>query len=101
VSCAATVAIGLAPQSWLLVALLALVGVTNPISPVILTAASDVAQPGVLASSVGLIYSLHAMGFVAPVIGGWIAEAAGLPFTYVFSGALFLGGAALTMLIRT
>ncbi len=99
-SAAATLAIGIAPWPSLLIVLVAIVGVANPISPAILTAAADFAHPEVLASSVGLIYSLHAVGFVAPVIGGWIAEEAGLPFTYMFAAVLFLAGAFLTVLIR-
>jgi MFS family permease len=99
-SAAATLAIGFAPWPTLLILLVAVVGVANPISPAILTAAADFAQTGVLASSVGLIYSLHAVGFVAPVIGGWIAEEAGLPFTYMFAAVLFLAGGFLTASIR-
>jgi MFS family permease len=99
-SAAATLAIGIAPWPTLLILLVAVVGVANPISPAILTAAADFAQPGVLASSVGLIYSLHAVGFVAPVIGGWIAAEAGLPFTYMFAAVLFLAGGFLIASIR-
>ena len=98
-SCAANLAIGLTSWPWLLVALVALIGLADPISPVILTAAADCSSSSVLASSVGLIYSLHALGFVAPVIGGWIAEKAGLPLTYAFSSALFLAAALMTGLI--
>ena len=100
VSFAATFAIGLAPWPGLFLVLVALVGATSPISPVILTAASDYADPRVLASSVGLIYSLHAVGFVAPTVAGLLAERAGMAYAYAFAGALFLAAASVTLALH-
>ncbi len=100
VSFAATFAIGLAPWPELFLVLIALAGATSPISPVILTGASDYADPRVLASSVGLIYSLHAVGFVAPTVAGFLAERSGMAYAYAFAAALFLGAAAVALALR-
>jgi MFS family permease len=100
VSSGATLAIAVAPWPAVFVVMIGLVGATSPISPVILTATADYSDPRVLASSVGLIYSLHAIGFVAPAIAGLLAECCGLAYAYVFSAGLFLAGAAVTLLLR-
>jgi MFS family permease len=98
-SCVATVVTGFVPSAAAMVASVAVVGATNPISPIILTAAVDYSEAKVLASSVGLIYSMHGLGFVGPLIGGWLAQEAGMPATYVFASALFLGTAGMTAVI--
>jgi len=82
-------------------AVTAIVGATSPISPVILTAAADYADPRVLASSVGLIYALHAIGFVAPAIAGLLAETAGMGSAYAFAATLFLAGGAVTVMLAS
>lgn len=99
VSGAATLAIGFAPSPAVLVPLVALVGAANPISPVILTAAADLADSRILASSVGLIYSLHGAGFVGPLIGGWLAQMLGLPAAYAFASSLFIAGWLMSTLV--
>lgn len=94
VSFVATLIAGLVPSPAVFVTAVAVLGATSPISPVILTAAADVTEMRVLASSVGLIYSLHAIGFVAPAIAGLLSEHVGISAVYAFSGALFFLAAA-------
>ncbi len=57
-------------------------GVVGFVSPIILTAAADFSEEEVLTSSVGLIYTCHGLSFLAPLLGGWIAERAGLDASY-------------------
>jgi fucose permease len=72
------------PWQPLLLPLVALMGVVSPISPVILTAAADLCEEEVLASSVGVIYTAYGLGFLSPLIGGWLASQLGWVATYAF-----------------
>jgi len=65
-----------------------------------LDAAADLADPRVLASSVGLIYSLHAVGFVAPAVAGYLAERSGMGAAYVCAAFLFLAAGAVATALR-
>jgi MFS family permease len=79
--------IGLLPWKPLLLPLAALMGIVSPISPIILTAAADLCEEEILASSVGAIYTAYGLGFLSPLIGGWLAARAGWTVSYAFFAA--------------
>ncbi len=93
-------AIVLTPLASVLVVLVALVGVTGPISPIILAAASDMSDKDALASSVGFIYTCYGLGFLSPLIGGWLAESYGMEANYIYSALLVFGAVAVALLLR-
>ncbi len=88
--------------SWaaLFIPLAALVGLVTPVSPIILTAAADVSDEKALASSIGFIYTCHGLGFLSPLIGGWLAESLGYSASYTFFAVAIWGGAAAALLLR-
>lgn len=92
-----TLAVTLTPWQISFLPLVGLLGITVPISPIILTAAADRSAPEVMASSVGLIYTCYGLGFISPLIGGWLAEASSLSVSYVFAALLFWIGALFTI----
>ena len=94
-----TMAVALVPWQGAFIPLLALLGMTSPISPIILIAAADRSEPEVLASSVGFIYTCFGLGFVSPLIGGLLAEAYSLTLSYLFAAVLLWIGAAVTLLL--
>ena len=79
--------------------LVALIGLTVPISPIILTAAADRSDRDALASSVGLIYTFHGLGFISLLVGGWLAEQYSLDASYIYAGLLLWGSAGVTLLL--
>jgi MFS family permease len=92
-------AIGLVPWQQALLPLAALIGVVTPISPIILTAAADLCEEEVLASSVGVIYTAYGLGFLSPLAGGWLATQFGWPAAYLFFAlAAWTGAGASTLL---
>jgi MFS family permease len=94
-----SLAIGLVPWQPALLPLAALLGVVIPISPIILTAAADLCEDEVLASSVGVIYTAYGLGFLSPLIGGWLATQFGWPAAYLFFAlAAWTGAGVSTML---
>ena len=88
-------ALGLTPWRSSLIPLAALLGVVSPISPVLLTAASELSAKETLASSVGFIYTCNGLGFLSPLIGGWLGQRFGLSVGYVFFALIILAGALL------
>jgi MFS family permease len=80
-------AIGVQPWQPLLLPLAALMGVVSPISPIILTAAADLCEQEILATSVGAIYTAYGLGFLSPLIGGWLAARLGWATSYTFFAA--------------
>lgn len=94
-----TLTITFTPWKISFIPLVALLGVVVPISPIILTAAADRSAPEVMASSVGLIYTCYGLGFISPLIGGWIAEVSSLSISYTFAAVLFWIGALITLLL--
>ena len=86
-------ALGFCPWAAMIVPLAALLGAVSPISPIILTAAADLGDEQVLASSVGFIYTCQGLGFLSPLIGGWLIERAGMSTSYVFYAVAILAGA--------
>lgn len=93
-------AIALTPVASILVVLVALIGATGPISPILLTAAADMSDKDALASSVGYIYTCQGLGFVSPLIGGWLAERYGMEYNYIYSAIMVFGAVAVALLIR-
>jgi MFS family permease len=92
-------AIGLVPWQQALLPLAALIGVVTPISPIILTAAADRCEQEVLASSVGVIYTAYGLGFLSPLIGGWLATQFGWPAAYFFFALAAWTGAGVSTLL--
>lgn len=87
------VGIGLAPIPAVLMIFLVISGITGPVSPIILTAASDFADRETLASSVGFIYTCYGLGFLSPIAGGWLAEGFGISMPFFLSALLMWAGA--------
>ncbi len=83
---ALTVAVPFASWESALLIVAALAGVFSFVSPIILTATADMCEPEVLASSVGVIYTLHGLSFLAPLAGGWLAERYDLDVSFYFFG---------------
>ena len=86
-----------APSAGFLMVLVVIAGFANSISPIVLTATADSCAPSQLTSSVGLVYWLHSMWFVGPLLGGAIADHFGLLWVYVFAAAVFAGAAGVTV----
>jgi DHA1 family tetracycline resistance protein-like MFS transporter len=91
------VGVGLSPISALLLIFLVASGITGPISPIILTAAADFADGETLASAVGFIYTCYGLGFLSPVIGGWLAEGFGLSMPFFLSAVLIWSAAVVAL----
>ncbi len=89
--------IGLSPVPAVLFVFLIASGVAGPISPIILTAASDYSDGKILASSVGFIYTFYGLGFLSPILGGWLAEGFGISMPF-FLAALLIWAAAVVSL---
>ncbi len=83
---AMTIAIPFATWETGLLIVVAMAGVFSFVSPIILTATADLCEPEVLASSVGVIYTLHGLSFIAPLAGGWLAEQYNLDVSFYFFG---------------
>lgn len=94
-----TLAIIYTPWQISFIPLVGILGIVVPISPIILTAAADRSTPEVMASSVGFIYTCYGLGFVSPLIGGWLAEISSLTASYLFAAGLFWIGAVVTLLL--
>ena len=93
--------VGFIPWAPALIVSLGLAGLIMPISPIILTAAADMSDKEALASSVGFIYTFHGLGFVAPLIGGWLADGFGMSANYIFAAILiWVSGATSLALSR-
>jgi MFS family permease len=91
--------IGLLPWQPLLLPLAALMGVVSPISPIILTAAADLCEEEVLATSVGAIYTAYGLGFLSPLVGGWLAARLGWVASYAFFAAATWLAAGVSILL--
>jgi MFS family permease len=86
-------ALGLTPWMSSLIPLAAVLGVVSPISPILLTATAELSDKETLASSVGYIYTCNGLGFLSPLIGGWLGQRFGLPVGYVFFALIIIAGA--------
>jgi MFS family permease len=96
---ALALAVGLLTWQPLLLPLVTLMGVVSPISPIILTAAADLCEQEVLASSVGAIYTAYGLGFLSPLIGGWLASRLGWSVSYTFFAAATWVAAGIALLL--
>ncbi len=85
---ALTVAVPFAKWDTALILISMMVGVFSFVSPIILTATADLSEPEVLASSVGVIYTMHGLNFIAPLAGGWLAERYNLDVSFFFYGVV-------------
>ena len=94
-----TLGLALTPWRFSFVPIIALLGATVPISPIILTAAVDRSDKSAMASSVGFIYTCLGLGFVSPLIGGWLAELYRLEWCYVYAAILLWIAAGVALLL--
>lgn len=97
ISCILALGLGFSPWPPLFIALLGCLGATGPISPIILTAAADFSDPTSLASSVGFIYTCYSLGFLSPLLGGWLADRFGLVLPFVLAAIFLALSAVLSM----
>ena len=96
---ALTSAMAVVPWQLMFVPIITLLGATVSISPIILTAAADRSDQAALASSIGFIYTCYGLSFISPLIGGWLAEAYTLTWSYAYAAMLLLIGAGVAMLL--
>ncbi len=98
-SIAAVLGMAVAPSAAVLVLLAAVAGLANSISPIVLAAAADRCEPSALTSSIGLIYWLHSLWFLGPLLAGAIANDLGLVWVYVFSAVVFAAAAGASSVV--
>ncbi|MBT5830765.1 MAG: MFS transporter, partial [Candidatus Latescibacteria bacterium] len=96
---ALTLCVAFTPWQFSFIPIIAILGATIPISPIILTAAADRSDPAAMASSVGFIYTCHGLGFISPLIGGWLAELYRLELCYVYAAVLLWVSASVALLL--
>lgn len=89
---ALTIAVPFARWEMALILISMMAGVFSFVSPIILTATADLCEPEVLASSIGVIYTLHGLGFIAPLAGGWLAERYDMDVSFFFFGLVTFSG---------
>lgn len=82
---AMTLAVPFATWETALCLMAVMAGAFSFVSPIILTATADLCEPEVLASSVGVIYTANGLNFLAPLIGGWLAEGYSLDVSFISS----------------
>ena len=88
-----SVCLAVVPWQAAFIPLLILLGISSPISPIILTAAADRSDKDAMASSIGLIYTCYGLSFVSTFLGGWLAELYSIEMSYIFAAILLLVGA--------
>lgn len=91
--------IGFTPWQTAFMVLVTLIGVVSPISPIIMTAAADLSPEDTLASSIGFIYTCQGLGFLSPLLGGWLAQQLNLEVSYVFFALAVWAGAGVSTLL--
>jgi MFS family permease len=96
-----TAAVGLATTAWLLVVLMAVLGVMSGAAGVPPGAMlSDVAPPGRQGTAVGLFRFCGDLGFtLGPLLAGWAVPALGFRWTFALLAAPTIG--ALALIVRT
>ncbi len=94
-----TIGVALMPWRISFLPLVVLLGVTVPISPIILSAAADRSDQATMASSVGLIYTCYGLSFISTFLGGWLAEVHSLELSYIFAAVFFWIGARTALLL--
>lgn len=98
---ALALAIGLVSGRTILIVLVTLIGATGSISPIVLTAAADLADRKSLSSAVGFIYTCQGLGFLAPLAGGFLIELRSIELNYIFSALLIWSSAFVAFLIKS
>jgi MFS transporter, FSR family, fosmidomycin resistance protein len=83
-------------------ALLPILGIfLNGTSSVLYATVADLVAPEARARGYGLFYMLYqGSGMIAPVLYGWLSDAAGLPWALMLLGALTMGAAPLAVFMR-
>jgi ACS family hexuronate transporter-like MFS transporter len=84
----------------LMAILMALLGMVCFISPIILTAATTLVDRSVRSSTVGIIYTAHELQFIAPMIGGYIAQRFSLPACFALFSAILVVGGVVSLLLQ-
>ncbi|MBW2077833.1 MAG: MFS transporter [Deltaproteobacteria bacterium] len=79
---------------------MALLGMVCFISPIILTAATSLVDRSVRSSTVGMIYTAHELQFLAPMIGGYIAQRFSLPACFALFSAILVVGGVVSLLLQ-
>jgi MFS transporter, FSR family, fosmidomycin resistance protein len=73
----------------------------NGTSSVLYATVADLVAPEARARGYGLFYMLYqGSGMIAPVLYGWLSDAAGLPSAMILLGFLTMGAAPLAVLMR-
>jgi ACS family hexuronate transporter-like MFS transporter len=83
-----------------MVILMALLGMVCFISPIILTAATTLVDQSVRSSTVGIIYTAHELQFIAPMIGGYIAQRFSLPACFALFSVILVVGGVVSLLLQ-
>jgi ACS family hexuronate transporter-like MFS transporter len=84
----------------LMVISMALLGMVCFISPIILTAATTLVDRSIRSSTVGMIYTAHELQFLAPMIGGYIAQRFSLPACFALFSAILVVGGVVSLLLQ-
>jgi MFS transporter, FSR family, fosmidomycin resistance protein len=94
---ALSIAVPFARWEMALILISMMAGMFSFVSPIILTATADLCEPEVLASSIGVIYTLHGLSFIAPLVGGWLAESYDMDVSFYFFGLVTFSGIFVAM----
>lgn len=94
-----TLGVALTPWKFGFVPLVTLLGISIPISPIILRVAADRSDQETMASSVGLIYTCYGLSFISTFLGGWLAKLYSLEWSYIFAAIFFWVGARVALLL--
>ena len=65
-----------------------------------MTAATKLVDRSVRSSTVGMIYTAHELQFVAPIIGGYIAQRFSLPACFALFSAILVVGGVVSLLLQ-
>lgn len=100
VGSALTLVMHAVPSVPLMAVLIALLGMVSFISPILMTAATTLVDRSVRSSTVGMIYTSHALHFLSPIIGGWIAQRFSLQACFTFFAAILVLGGGVSLLLQ-
>jgi len=94
-----TVGIALSPWQLIFIPLIILLGISIPVSPIILTEAAENCDQATMAFSVGLIYTCYGLSFITTFLAGWLAEIHSLELSYICAAILFWISAGIASLL--